>query len=58
MGMCGRLLVIIKGWGRRVAPRFHLFVSDADQRNEGAGFKVILCGRRDGKTLLRSYASC
>ena len=23
-------------WGRRVRPRFHLFVSNADQRNEGA----------------------
>ena len=38
MGMCGRLLVIIKGWERRMAPKFHLFVSDVDQRNKGAGW--------------------
>ena len=34
----GRFLVIFKGGGHRVAPRFHLFVSDVDQWNEGAGW--------------------
>ena len=34
----GRFLVIFKGGRRRVAPRFHLFVSDVDQQNEGAGW--------------------
>ena len=31
-------MFIFKGGGRRVAPRFHVFVSDVDQRNEGAGW--------------------
>ena len=33
----GRFLVLFKGWGCRVRPRFHLFVYDANQWNEGAG---------------------
>ena len=32
-----RYLVLFKGEGRRVSPRFHSFVSDVDQRNEEAG---------------------
>ena len=32
----GKFLVLFKGRGRRVSPRFHLFVSDVNQRNEGA----------------------
>ena len=32
------VLGCIRGWGRRVAPRFDLFVSDVDQRNEEAGW--------------------
>ena len=32
-----RLLISFKGGGCRVRPRFHLFVSDANQRNEEAG---------------------
>ena len=31
-----RFPVLFTGRGRRVRPRFHLFVSDANQRNEGA----------------------
>ena len=31
-----RFPVLFAGGGRRVRPRFHLFVSDANQRNEGA----------------------
>ena len=31
-------MVIFKGGGCWVAPRFHLFVSDVDQRNKGAGW--------------------
>ena len=53
-----RFLVLSKGGCRKVSPRFHLFVSDVDQRNEGAEWVLeYLRGRRDGKTLLRSYAS-
>ena len=33
-----RLLVVFKGGGCRVTPRFHLLVSDVDQRNDGAGW--------------------
>ena len=34
----GRLLVVFKGGGCRVTPRFHLLVSDVNQRNNGAGW--------------------
>ena len=40
--------------------RCHLFVSDMNQRNEDfgckqeGGFKIFLCGSRDGKVLPRS----
>ena len=30
----GRFPVLFKGGGRRLRPRFHLFVSDANQQNE------------------------
>ena len=30
----GRFPVLFKGGGRRVRPRFHLLVSDANQQNE------------------------
>ena len=33
----GRFLVSFKGEGCRVRLRFHLFVSDVNQQNEGAG---------------------
>ena len=33
-----RFLVVFNGGERRVTPRFHLFVSDADQLNDGAGW--------------------
>ena len=32
----GRFLVSFKGGECKVRPRFHLFVSDANQQNEGA----------------------
>ena len=32
----GRFPVLFNSGGRRVKPRFYLFVSDANQRNEGA----------------------
>ena len=42
-----------------MSPRFHLFVSDVNQENEGRdGFKIFLHSCKDGKTLLRSSASC
>ena len=28
----------IKGWGTQVNSKFHLFVSDVDQKNDGAGW--------------------
>ena len=41
-----------------MSPRFHLFVS-VNQQNKGTGWvKIFLGGHRDGKTLLRSNASC
>ena len=37
-GKGGRFLVLFKSGGHRVSPRFHLFVSDVDQRRKkGAG---------------------
>ena len=54
----GRFLVLFKGGEHSVSPRFYLFVSDVNQWNEGDGFKIFLHACRDGKTLLRSSASC
>ena len=34
----GMFLVLFKSGGRRVTPRFHLFISDVNQRNGGAGW--------------------
>ena len=34
----GRFLVLLKGGGCRVSPIFHIFVSDVNQGNEGAGW--------------------
>ena len=34
----GRFLVLFKGGDCRVSPRFHLFVSDVNQGNGGAGW--------------------
>ena len=54
----GRFLVLFKGGEQRMNPRFYLFVSDVNQGNEGDRLKIFLRARRDGKTLLRSSASC
>ena len=54
----GRFLVLFKGGEDSVSPRFYLFVSDVNQGNEGDGLKIFLRASRDGKTLLRSSASC
>ena len=52
-----KVLVIFKGGMQ--GPRFHLFISDVNQRKEGAGHvQDILAWRRDGKILLRSHPSC
>ena len=49
----------IQGGRHKMISRFHLFVSDVNQGTKGwDGFKIFLHGRRDGKTLLRSFASC
>ena len=34
----GRYLVLCKGGGHRMSPRFYLFVSDVNQENKGAGW--------------------
>ena len=34
----GRYLVLFKVGGRKMSPRFHLFVSDINQGNEGVGW--------------------
>ena len=34
----GRFLVMFKGGGCRVSPRFHFFVSDVNQRKEWVGW--------------------
>ena len=33
----GMFAVLFKSGGRRVSPRMHLFFSDVNQQNEGAG---------------------
>ena len=54
----GRYSILFKGGGHKMSPRFHLFVSDVKGTEGWEGFKIFLHGRRDGKTLLRSFASC
>ena len=50
--------VLFKDGEHKMSPRFHLFVSDVNQENAGVGcVQDFLPGRRDGKTLLRSFAS-
>ena len=34
----GRYLVLFKGGGHKMSPRFNLFVSDVNLGNEGVGF--------------------
>ena len=55
----GRYLFFFKDGEHKMSPRFHLFVSDVNQENAGVGcVQDFLPGRRDAKTLLRSFASC
>ena len=55
----GRYLFFFKDGEHKMSSRFHLFVSDVNQENAGVGcVQDFLPGRRDGKTLLRSFASC
>ena len=53
-----RYLVLFKGWGHRMSPRFHLFVSDVNQTKGRDGFKIFLHGHRDVNTLLTPFAKC
>ena len=60
-----RFLVLFNGGEHRVSPRLFLMLikgtkgqSDINQGNKGDGLKSFLCAHRDGKTLLRSSASC
>ena len=51
-------LVLFKGGGCRVSPRFHLFVFDINQGNKEAEWvQTFLHGPGDGKTLITSSAS-
>ena len=55
----GGYLVLFKGGEHKMSPRLNLLVCDVNQGNEGLSWVTIfLRGRRDGKTLLRSFASC
>ena len=64
----GIFLVLFKGVEYRLNPIFYLFFSDVNQRNKGQsdvdqgnkgdGLKIFLYACRDGRTLLRSSASC
>ena len=55
----GKFLVLFKGGGCRVSPRFHLFVFDVNQGNEEAGWMYdLLHSPRDGKTLFTTSGSC
>ena len=54
----GRYLVLFKGGGHKMSPRFHLFVSDVKGTKGWDEFKIFLRGRRNGKALLRSFTSC
>ena len=48
----------IQGWGTQGESKILSFVSDVNQENKGDGLKIFLRACRDGKTLLRSSASC
>ena len=54
----GRYLVLFKGGGHKMSPRFHLLVFDVNQGNKGVGwvqdFLVWLQGWKDP---LRSFVS-
>ena len=62
----GRFLVLLKRGGRRVSSRFHTAQKIKFAVKDFFGicrqiqnkFKIFLRGHRDGKTLLRSSASC
>ena len=63
----GRFPVLFKGGGRRLRPRFHLFVSDANQQNEVVCVQDIfawLQGWKDSSSLdlqtqtVRNVAGC
>ena len=47
----------IRGWGTQCESKI-LFFYVVNKGNEGDGLKFFLHAHRDGKTLLRSSASC
>ena len=47
-------VVLFKDGGRRVSPRFHLFLVLIKGMKGRGGFKIFLRGPKDGKTLLRT----
>ena len=44
--------------GRRVSPRFYLFISDINQGKRRGEFKISLHDPRNGQILLRCSVSC
>ena len=50
-------LVLFKNGGRRVSPRFHLFISDVNKTNKEGGFKIFLRVCKGGKILFTSSTS-
>ena len=48
----------IQGWGKQCESKIFFFFYGVNQGNEGDGLKFFLRARRDGKTFLRSSASC
>ena len=44
----GRFLVLFKGRGRGVSPRFHIFVSDVNQQKERSGWVLVFLAWSQG----------
>ena len=55
----GMYMVLFRGARHKMSPRFPLFILMLIKGTKGwDGFKIFLRGRRNGKILLRSSASC
>ena len=53
----GRFLLLFRGRGHRVSPRFIFLFLLVKGKNRWIGFKIFLRSSRDGKTLPRSSVS-
>ena len=56
----GRYLVLLKDGGHKMSPKFHLYVSDVNQGNEGVGWVQYFLAwpQERNDSILRSFASC